>query len=131
MTYLIITLIIAILFVFFAYVITLCDRDTRIKRLKKELDDKDKSVTYYRSVIEGFCQKMEDEERKYEILSATYCTSDSDLIKYNSQKAMENAIRNKLAMLIGNDLAKRFEPHVLPLGEGKEKYSLTIKVKKI
>lgn len=126
MTYLIISLIIAILFVS-----AICDRNRLIKCLKKELDDKDKSVTYYRSVIEGFCQKMEDEERKYEILSATYCTSDSDLIKYNSQKAMENAIRNKLAMLIGNDLAKRFEPHVLPLGEGKEKYSLTIKVKKI
>lgn len=126
MTYLIISLIIAILFVF-----AICDRNRRIKRLKKELDEKDKSVTYYRSVIEGFGQKMEDEERKYEILSATYCTSDSDLIKYNSQKAMENAIRNKLAMLVGNDLAKRFEPSVLPLGEGKEKYSLTIKVKKI
>lgn len=126
MTYLIISLIIAILFV-----IAICDQDRRIKRLKKELDEQDKSVTYYRSVIEGFGQKMEDEERKYEILSATYCTSDSDLIKYNSQKAMENAIRNKLAMLVGNDLAKRFEPRVLPLGEGKEKYSLTIKVKKI
>lgn len=126
MTYLIISLIIAILFVF-----AICDRNRRIKRLKKELDEKDKSVTYYRSVIEGFGQKMEDEERKYEILSATYCTSDSDLIKYNSQKAMENAIRNKLAMLVGNDLAKRFEPSVLPMGDGKEKYSLTIKVKKI
>ena len=126
MTYLIISLIIAILFVF-----AICDRNRRIKRLKKELDEKDKSVTYYRSVIEGFGQKMEDEERKYEILSATYCTSDSDLIKYNSQKAMENAIRNKLAMLVGNDLAKRFDPSVLPMGDGKEKYSLTIKVKKI
>lgn len=126
MNYLIITLIIAILFVF-----AICDRDRRIKKLKKELDEKDKSVTYYRSVIEGFGQKMEDEERKYEILSATYCTSDSDLIKYNSQKSMENAIRNKLAMLVGNDLAKRFEPSVLPMGDGKEKYSLTIKVKKI
>lgn len=128
----IIALIIAILFAsMFLFLCTIYKLDRLIKRLKKELDDKDKSVTYYRNVIEGFCQKMEDEERKYEILSATYCTSDSDLIKYNSQKAMENAIRNRLAMLVGNDLARRFEPRVLPLGEGKEKYSLTIKVKKI
>ena len=74
---------------------------------------------------------MKEEESKYEILSATYCTSDSDTTKYNSQKAMENAVRSKLAMRIGNAIAKRFSPIVLPLGEKQEKYSLTVKVKKV
>ena len=129
-TYLIIALIIAILFVFM-FLCTIYQQDRLIKNLKEELTEKDKSVTYYHHVIEGFRDKMKDEEAKYEILSATYCTSDSDTTKYNSQKAMENAVRSKLAMRIGNDIAKRFSPIVLPLGEKQEKYSLTIKVKKV
>lgn len=125
-----IAFVIAILFAFM-FLCEVYQQDRLIKRLKEELAEKDKSVTYYHHVIEGFREKMKDEEEKYEIISAPYCTSDSDLIKYSSQKAMERAIRSKLAMLLGNEIAKRFEPRVLPLGEGKEKYSLTIKVKKI
>lgn len=44
---------------------------------------------------------------------------------------MYHAIKSKLSMLIGNEIVKMFEPSVLPLGEGKEKYSLVLKVKKI
>lgn len=130
MTYLIIALIIAILFAFM-FLCEVYQQDRLIKRLKEELTEKERTVNYYQHVIEGFREKMKEEEEKYEIIQAPYCTSDSDLIKYSSQKAMENAIRSKLAMLLGNEIAKRFEPRVLPLGEGKEKYSLTIKVKKI
>jgi hypothetical protein len=126
----IIAFVIAILFAFM-FLCEVYQQDKLIKSLKEELAEKDKSVTYYQHVIEGFREKVKEEEEKYEIIQAPYCTSDSDLIKYNSQKAMENAIRNKLAMLLGNEIAKRFEPRVLPLGEGKEKYSLTIKAKKI
>lgn len=130
MTYLIIALIAAILFALI-FLGEVNRQDRLIKSLKEELTEKDKSVTYYHNVIEGFREKMKEEEEKYEIISAPYCTSDSDLIKYNSQKAMEHAIRSKLAMLLGNEIAKRFEPRILPLGEGKQKYSLVLKVKKI
>jgi len=130
MTYLIIALIIAILFAFM-FLCTIYQQDRLIKNLKEELTEKDKSVTYYHHVIEGFREKMKEEEEKYEILSAAYCTSDSDLMKYNSEKCMRNVIRNKLAMTLSKDIIKRFDLRVLPLGDGKEKYSLTIKVKKI
>lgn len=130
MTYLIIALIAAILFALI-FLGEVNRQDRLIKSLKEELTEKDKSVTYYHNVIEGFREKMKEEEEKYEILSATYCTSDSDLMKYNSDKCMRNVIRNKLAMTLSKDIIKRFDLRVLPLGEGKEKYSLTIKVKKI
>jgi len=65
------------------------------------------------------------------LVHAEYCTSDSDLMKYSSQKAMESAIKSRLAMLIGNEMVKKFNPSILPLGEGKEKYSLVLKVRKI
>ena len=130
MTYLIIALIAAILcaLIFLGEVSQL---NRQIKQLKHELSSVKNSEEYYKRMVDGFRDKMREEEEKYELVQARYCTTDSDLMRYNSQKAMENAIRSKMAMLIGNEIAKRFEPRVLPLGEGKEKYSLTIKVKKI
>ena len=50
-TYLIIALIIAILFVFM-FLCEVYKQDKLIKRLKEELTEKDKAVTYYRHVIE-------------------------------------------------------------------------------
>lgn len=123
-------LIIAILFAFM-FLCTVVKQDKQIKQLKEDLSVMTNSENYYRRVIDGFREKMREEEEKYVLIQADYCTSESDINKYNSQKAMENAIRTKMAMLIGNDIVKKFEPRILPLGEGKQKYSLLLKVKKI
>ena len=100
-------------------------------KLKAELKKAKDSEAYYKRIVDGFHEKMKEEEEKYEIIQADYCTSDSDMMKYNSDKKLRRAVRSKLAMLIGNDIAKKFEPSVLPLGEGKEKHSLVLKVKKL
>ena len=80
-------------------------------------------------------QRLYDESKQPDfsevLVHAEYCTSDSDLMKYSTQKAMESAIKSRLAMLIANEMVKKFNPSVLPLGEGKEKYSLVLKVRKI
>lgn len=106
-------------------------RGKQIKQLKHELSAVKNSEEYYKRMVDGFRDKMKEDEEKYEFIQADYYTSESDIMKYNSDKKMKRAIRSKLAMLIGNDIAKRFEPTVLPIGEGKEKYSLVLKVKKI
>ena len=100
-------------------------------KLKAELKRAKDSEAYYQRIVDGFHEKMKEEEEKYEIIQADYCTSDSDMMKFSNDKKMQRAIRGKLAMLIGNDIARRFEPSILPLGEGKEKHSLVLKVKKI
>ena len=130
MTYLIIALIAAILFALI-FLGEVSRQDQQIKQLKREWEESLNTVNYYRRMVDGFREKMKEEEEKYEILSAAYCTSDSDLMKYNSEKCMRNVIRNKLAMTLSKDIIKRFDMRILPLGDGKEKYSLTIKVKKI
>ena len=80
-------------------------------------------------------QRLYDESKQPDfsevLVHAEYCTSDSDLMKYSTQKAMDAAIKSRLAMLIGNEMVKKFNPSVLPLGEGKEKYSLILKVREI
>lgn len=130
MTYLIIALIIAILFAFM-FLCEVYQQDRQIKQLKRECDESLNTVNYYRRMVDGFRDKMREEEEKYELVQAHYCTSDSDLIKYNSREAMEKAIRKNIAANIAQDILSRFEPGVLPLGEGKKKYSLILKVKKI
>ena len=82
-------------------------------------------------ILNGFRQSVALNEQSYEIIPAYYCTSESDIMKYSSEEKMRSAIRTKLAMVIGNDIVKKFEPSVLPLGDGKQKYSLVLKVKKI
>ena len=82
-------------------------------------------------ILNGFRQSVALNEQSYEIIPAYYCTSGSDIRKYSSEEKMRSAIRTKLAMIIGNDIAKKFEPSVLKVDKGKEKYSLVLKVKKI
>lgn len=82
-------------------------------------------------ILNGFRQSVALNEQSYEIISAHYYISDSDTRKYSSEEKMRSAIRTKLAMIIGNDIVKKFEPSVLKVDRGKEKYSLVLKVKKI
>lgn len=82
-------------------------------------------------IFNGFRQSVALNEQSYEIISAYYFTSESDIMKYSSEEKMRSAIRTKLAMIIGNDIAKKFEPSVLKVDKGKDKYSLVLKVKKI
>lgn len=82
-------------------------------------------------IFNGFRQSVVLNEQSYEIISAYYFTSESDISKYSSEEKMRSAILTKLAMIIGNDIAKKFEPSVLKVDKGKEKYSLVLKVKKI
>lgn len=97
------------------------------KQVKSLLED----VKTYKTVAESAERLYEEERQKGELIQAEYCTSVSDLLKYSSDEKMYCAIKSKMAMLIGNDIAKKFEPSILPLGEGKQKYSLMLKVKKI
>lgn len=82
-------------------------------------------------ILNGFRQSVALNEQSYEIIPAYYCTSESDIMKYSSEEKMRSAIRTKLAMIIGNDIVKKFEPSVLKVDKGKEKYSLVIKAKKL
>lgn len=102
-----------------------------IKRLTEESEA-------YKMVAEDLELRYDDLRERYArdeadavLIQADYCTSESDLLKYSSDEKMYRAIKSKLSMLIGNDIAKKFEPSVLPLGDGKQKYSLVLKVKKI
>lgn len=102
-----------------------------IKRLTEESEA-------YKKVAEDLERRYDDLRERYArdeadavLIQADYYTSESDSFKYSSDKKMYRAIKSKLSMLIGNDIVKKFEPSVLPLGEGKQKYSLVLKVKKI
>lgn len=124
------TLIICVFIVFFCFVFM----TVKVFRQHKQLKILYEEAEAYKVTAKEL-QRLYDESKQPDfsevLVHAEYCTSDSDLMKYSTQKAMESAIKSRLAMLIGNEMVKKFNPSVLPLGEGKEKYSLILKVREI
>lgn len=104
------------------------------KSLRKSVEEK----LQYKHEAEQYKRKYYDlknrisaEEAEEKVLQAEYCTSESDMVKFRTEKAMMNAISSRLAMLIGHDIQEFVEPRVLELGDGKKKISYVFKVKKI
>lgn len=104
----------------------------------KKLKEARKELHSYKAVAEQIETRYDDLREKVaiayadeRIIHAEYCTSDSDLIKYKTEKAMENAINSRLALLIGNDIQKWIAPSVLPLENGNKKYSYVFKVRRV
>lgn len=85
----------------------------------------------YKRMYYDLKNRISAEEAEEKVLQAEYCTSESDIVKFRTEKAMMNAISSRLAMLIGHDIQEFVEPRVLELGDGKKKISYVFKVKKI
>lgn len=124
------TLFICIL-VEFACFIVMAYLYLKAKQRTKELQEEAEAYKVTAKELQRLYDESKQPDFSEVLVHAEYCTSDSDLIKYTSQKAMESAIKSRLAMLIGNEMVKKFNPSILPLGEGKEKYSLILKVREI
>ena len=89
------------------------------------------SAEQYERMYKDLKNRIAMEEAEEKVLQAEYCTSESDMVKFRTEKAMMNAISSRLAMLIGHDIQEFVEPRVLELGDGKKKISYVFKVKKI
>ena len=124
------TLFICIL-VEFACFIVMAYLYLKAKQRTKELQEEAEAYKVTAKELQRLYDESKQPDFSEVLVHAEYCTSDSDLMKYSTQKAMESAIKSRLAMLIGNDIVKKFNPSALPLGEGKEKYSLILKVREI
>lgn len=64
----------------------------------------------------------------YTELSASYAVSDSDAMKYKTDKAIANVAKNRIAHIISNDIIRRFEP-MKEIRDGHEIYTYKLKVK--
>ena len=106
-------------------------KDKELKEARKELHSYKAVAEQAEALYDDLREKVARDSADERIIHAEYCTSDSDLIKYKTEKAMENAINSRLALLIGNDIQKFIAPSVLPLENGNKKYSYVFKVRRI
>ena len=104
----------------------------------KALKEAQREIHSYKAVAEQIGILYDDLREKVmldsadeHLIHAEYCTSDSDVIKYKTEKSMENAINSRLALVIGNDIQKWIAPSVLHLENGNKKYSYVFKVKRV
>lgn len=108
--------------VFLYYVLK---QEKNISALKEDVDA-------YRKIA-AEAQNLYEIERENagKLLHTEYTTTDADLVKYKSEKAMDGAIKSRLAVLIGNDIQKNIDLRIVNLGEGKKKYSYIFKIKNV
>ena len=110
---------------------TIISQQKTINDLKEEADSYKTVADQLEILYADLQKKVAIDSADERIIHAEYCTSDSDLIKYKTEKAMENAINSRLALLIGYDIQKWIAPSVLPLENGNKKYSFFFKVKRV
>ena len=106
-------------------------KDKELKEARNELHSYKAVAEQAEALYDDLREKVARDSADERIIHAEYCTSDSDLIKYKTEKAMENAINSRLALLIGNDIQKWIAPSVLPLENGNKKYSYVFKVRRV
>lgn len=107
----------------------LIKKENKIKQLRTEVETYKNVAESAESMYEGLRKKIDDESHEYRIIHAEYCTSDSDTMKYKTDSAMESAIKNRLSMLVANNIKGISEPRCIELENGTKKYSYFIKVK--
>ena len=101
-------------------------------RLRKELAIQEKSTEEFALLYQSLRERLEKDAQNEVLFHFEYCTSDSDINKYTDKEHMEKVIKSKIAKTLMNDIFKKFgDPDKLPLGDGNEKYSYSIKVKRI
>lgn len=61
-------------------------------------------------------------------LNAAYVVKDSDLMKYNSESAIRNVARNRIAHNIACDIIKKFPEPIVYVENGKTKYYYKFKL---
>jgi hypothetical protein len=70
-------------------------------------------------------QKAIDEQETYQ---SSYVITESDMIKYTTDKAVYANAKNRIAMNIANDIVRKFEPSVERAPGGRLKYVYKFKV---
>ena len=102
-----------------------------LQKSQEEILQYKHEAVQYKRMYKDLKNRIAAEEAEEKFFQAEYCTSESDMVKFRTEKAMMNAISSRLAMLIGHDIQEFVEPRVLELGDGKKKISYVFKVKKI
>ncbi len=109
------TILILAIFLFILAVILFVLSTRKEKATTKALKNKVSNLESAMGVLDQLYHDESDRANKLdkqldgmELISVEYNVSDSDLLKYKNEKQMENSIRTKLAMLIANDIVRRF-----------------------
>ena len=112
-------------------VATVIAQDKQVNNMKEELETYKQVAERTQNIFEGFKNRAIEEEGKYSLVHIYYTFTEDELKKYETADKKKEAIMKKLSKIIGNSIIKKVEPDILNLGEGKMRYSITLKMKKI
>ena len=111
--------------------VTLIGEWDKVKELKLDADT-------YKTIAEvaekngaDLAKKLEDETSNTVIIHAEYETTQKDREHFITYPQIQNHAKRKLADKIAKEIFKKFDASVLPLDDGKEKYSIAFKIKRL
>ena len=104
------------------YASDLDDKKLELDKQAESLDDREQALK------ENFLAAAKAEEG--ERMRAQYCVSESDKLKYTNEPAVDRAAKKHLAMLIANDILKKYPPTESVAEDGKRIFTINIRVKK-
>lgn len=76
-------------------------------------------------------KQLEDETSNTVIIHAEYETTQNDRERFITYPQIQKYAKRKLADKIAMEIFKKFDASVLPLDDGKEKYSIVFKIKRL
>lgn len=97
-----------------------CNCDRRAEILETAENEFDKRY--------GNIRPAQEESAEVQFLAAKYVVTDSDLLKYNSDTAIRNVARNRIAHVIANDLVRKFPDPIESIEGTKKTYEYRFKV---
>ena len=108
------------------------ERQDELDKYSVHLDERANKLAKWEHELNGpsyvLKPKASEEDQCF---SASYCVSDSDLMKYTTDKAVRANAKNRIAMAIAHDIIKRIEPYEETTENGNTKLTYSLKIKKL
>jgi len=115
----------AVLFVI-AVALLIYDLAFNARVTKRELDVEQMYKAFDEVLASFNASKLQKDDDGFVEVKATYCVSESDLIKYDSDEKLMKNVRQRLMFVIGNDIIHKFRPEV---SEDGRKFTYKLRVK--
>lgn len=113
--------------------LTLDEREEELDKYSLHLDERanltaanEQQAIRYRDMFQKEYEKIVSTD----YYTADYIVTDADIMKYTTERSMITNAKNRLAMTIAHDIAKRFEPVESQTEEGRRKFTYKFKIVK-
>lgn len=110
---------------------SLDEREEELDKYSVHLDERANELAKWERELNGPLLVVRPKTMEDQCISASYCISDSDLMKYSTDRAVRANAKNRIAMAIAHDIVKNLEPNEEIAENGNAKLTYKLKITKL